>query len=205
MDRNTPSEATIRHRLPDRVFHWAMSLSVMVLLLSAFLPIVGIQFDWIPWHWIAGVVLTLLVLFHLLRVFFVLGLSSMLPGTDDLREVWSDTVHYPQGKKTIKPAKYDVYQKSYHWGVAITLLAIIASGLPMLIKLDTLFWQRNPGVLSDVQWGYVYVVHGIGSLFLIFMVLLHVYFSLLPEHKILLAAMLKGNGPANARGENNNE
>lgn len=201
MDRNKSSEATIRHRLPDRVFHWAMALSVVVLLVSAFLPIIGVQFDWIPWHWIAGVVLGLLVLFHIFRVMFVHGLSSMLPRTDDLREVWSDTLRRRPPAETLKPAKYDVYQKSYHWGVATILLALIASGLPMLIKLDTLFWQRNPGLLSDIQWGYVYVVHGIASLLLVFMVLLHVYFSLLPEHKTLLVAMLKGNGPANARGE----
>jgi len=182
-----------------------MALSVVVLLVSAFLPIVGVQFDWIPWHWIAGVALTLLVLFHLFRVVLVHGLSSMLPGSDDLREAWSDTLGKQLSAKQFKPAKYDVYQKSYHWGVALTLLALIGSGLPMLIKLDTVFWQRNPGLLSDVQWGYVYVVHGIASLVLIFMVLLHIYFSLLPEHKKLLAAMLKGNGPANARGDNSHE
>lgn len=178
-----------------------MALSVVVLLVSAFLPIIGVQFDWIPWHWIAGVVLGLLVLFHIFRVMVVHGLSSMLPRTDDLREVWSDTLGRRPPAETLKPAKYDVYQKSYHWGVATILLALIASGLPMLIKLDTLFWQRNPGLLSDIQWGYVYVVHGIASLLLVFMVLLHIYFSLLPEHKTLLVAMLKGNGPTNARGE----
>ena len=177
-----------------------MALTVLVLLGSAFLPIVGVKFDWIPWHWIAGVVLTALVVFHIVRALFVQGLANMLPCSDDVREVWSDTLGKRASADTFRPAKYDAYQKSYHWTMALTTLALLATGLPMLIKLDTLFWQRNPGILSDVQWGYVYVVHGFASLLLLFLLLLHLYFSVLPEHRKLLVSMLSGAGPSHIRG-----
>lgn len=176
----------IRHHWPDRLFHWVMALSVLVLMFSAFLPVVGIQFDWIPWHWIAGVVLTLIVLFHIVRAVFVQGLSKMLPRAHDFSR---------RSPPAGTDSKYDIFQKSYHWGVAVVVLALIVSGIPMLLKLDTLWWDRNPGLLSDTMWGYVYVVHGIAALVLIFMLLLHLYFSFLPEHKQLLKSMITGRGP----------
>src|SRR5687768_13363290 len=36
-----------RHSFMARVFHWVMAGSMFVLLLTAFLPIVGVQFAWI--------------------------------------------------------------------------------------------------------------------------------------------------------------
>lgn len=179
------SHEGLRHKLLDRLFHWGMAITMFVLLFSAFLPIVGIEFDWIPWHWIAGVLLTLLVIFHIVRALFIQGLSTMLPRGHDFK----------RGGYAASDAKYDILQKSYHWGVAATTLGVIASGIPMLIKLDTFLWDRNPGLLTDLSWGYVYVVHGITALLLIFLVILHVYFSFLPEHKALLKSMVFGKGP----------
>jgi cytochrome b subunit of formate dehydrogenase len=194
-------QTDIRHRWPDRLFHWTMALTVLILLFSAFLPIVGIQFDWIPWHWISGVCLTVLVLFHIVRAIAVQGLSQMLPGVDDLREVGRDLGGgSDHSSRALSAAKYDTYQKSYHWMAALTVLALVITGVLMLLKLDTTFWQRNPAILSDIQWGYVYVIHGIFSLLLIFLVILHIYFSVLPEHKTLLLSMITGRGPQYTRG-----
>src|SRR6476620_2235310 len=47
-----------RHTLAARLFHWVMAASMFVLLFTAFLPVVGIKFAWVQWHWIAGLVLT---------------------------------------------------------------------------------------------------------------------------------------------------
>lgn len=197
MTISDPDPIVIRHRWPDRLFHWAMAVAVLILLLSAFLPIVGIKFDWLPWHWISGAVLTLLVLFHIIRAVLVQGLSTMLPQAADLRELWADTTGSDRTK--LMAAKYDVYQKSVHWLSALIVLGLVITGLPMLLKLDTVLWDRDPGILSDIQWGYVYVIHGLCALGLIFVVILHIYFALLPEHKPLLLAMLTGRGPEHAR------
>ena len=35
-----------------------MAAAMFVLLFTAFLPIAGVQFAWVTWHWMAGLVLT---------------------------------------------------------------------------------------------------------------------------------------------------
>lgn len=66
-----------RHRLADRLFHWLMAACMLTLLLTGFLPILGIKFAWVDPHWIAGMILTLLVLFHIIRALFILDFSRI--------------------------------------------------------------------------------------------------------------------------------
>lgn len=189
----------IRHRLPDRLFHWVMAAAVIALGVTAFLPILGIKFEWVPIHWISGVVLTAAVLFHLWRVFAVHGLGGMAPGTDDIREVVRDLAG--RDSADLAPAKYDALQKGYHTATAVTILALLATGLPMLAKIDTTFWNRNPAILTDQTWGVVYVVHGAAAMVMLFLFILHLYFSLIPDHRAYLVGMLSGRGPMHARGK----
>lgn len=190
----------VRHSGPDRVFHWLMALSVILLTGTAFLPIAGIRFDWLPIHWISGLVLTALVLFHLVRVALIHGLREMVPGVEDIREV---TAHLAGHATDPKPAKYNAYQKAYHWSSAMVLLALIVTGLLMLLKIDTPFWRRGPSLLTDPQWGVVYVIHGLTALILLFLIIVHIYFSILPEHRAVLGAMIAGRGPLFSRGNPN--
>ena len=196
-NRGGPQE--VRHRGPDRLFHWVMAASVIVLGGTAFLPMLGIRFEWVPIHWIAGVVLTLAVLFHLFRVFVVHGLREMVPGADDLREVVRDALG--RDRAGLAPAKYDALQKGYHTATALTVLTLVGTGLLMLAKIDTTFWKRNPSLLADQTWGIVYVVHGAAAMVLLFLFILHLYFSLLPDHRAFLMSMIGGRGPGNARGD----
>ena len=191
------STTAVRHRFADRAFHWVMAISVIILGVSAFLPIIGVKFDWIPWHWITGVVLTLAILFHLYRVLAVHGLREMMPGTDDVRELG----RLARGRdcSDLRPAKYDTLQKGMHWSVGVTILALAATGLVMLAKIDTPFWNRDPSLLTDATWGVIYVIHGFASMAILFLVLVHIYFGLIPEHRAYLKAMLHGEGPQLAR------
>ncbi len=162
-----------------------MAALVVVLLGTAFLPILGLRFDWVPIHWISGLLLTAAILFHLYRAFLVHGIGSMVPKGGDLRAALGRTTGGDA-------AKYDLYQKLYHWSVAAVVLVLVASGGIMLAKIDTPIWRRDPSILSDGDWGVVYVCHGAASLVLIFFIVLHVYFAFLPEHRRLLAAMVLG-------------
>ena len=190
-------ETGTRHKGPDRAFHWLMALSVILLTGTAFLPIIGIRFDWLPIHWMSGVALTVLVLFHLVRVALVHGFREMMPGGDDINEMTSDL----SGKAVdLPPAKYDAYQKGYHWVSAIAVLAVTVTGLLMLVKIDTPFWRRDPSLLSDPQWGIVYVIHGFAALALLFLIIVHIYFAILPDHRQVLMAMIGGRGPLFSRG-----
>ena len=189
----------VRHKLPDRVFHWVMALSVIVLGATAFLPLLGIRFEWVPIHWMAGVVLTLAVLFHLYRVFFVHGLNNMVPGADDFREIGRDL--RGKGHGGLSRAKFDALQKGYHAAASVAVLVAVATGILMLAKIDTTFWRRDPSIVSDQAWGLVYVLHGASAMLLLFLLILHVYFAFLPEHRAMLISMLAGHGPEHARKE----
>ena len=88
--------------------------------------------------------------------------------------------------------KYDFAQKAYHWSVSLLLLLLAGTGLVMMAKIDTPWWNRDPAILSDNSWGVIYVLHGASALLLIFFFIIHIYFTILPEHRQLLAAMALG-------------
>ena len=175
----------VRHKLPDRVFHWVMAVLTLVLMGTAFLPIIGIQFNWVPIHWISGVLLIMSVLFHVYRSLFVHRLAEMLPGRKDIQAIFNKDIGQVE--------KYDLGQKTYHWSIAVIILTLLFTGGLMLAKIDTPLWNRDPAILSDWAWGVTYVLHGIASYLLIFLFILHVYFSFLPEHRDLLHSMVYGN------------
>jgi len=183
----------IRHSLPDRLFHWIMAVLVIILLATAILPILGIKFDWVPIHWISGVLLILAILYHLYRALLIHGIAQMMPTGADLRSI--------TGKDpATDEQKYDLNQKLYHWSVAAVVLVLVVTGAIMLAKIDTPLWNRDPSILSDANWGLVYVCHGAATLLLIFFFILHIYFAFLPEHRQLLASMVLGR--ATGDGEN---
>jgi hypothetical protein len=57
---------------------------MFTLLFTAFLPKAGLQFDWITYHWIAGSVLTVSVLFHVIHASFWLDFRAIWPDKADL-------------------------------------------------------------------------------------------------------------------------
>ena len=70
-------ERIVRHTFAARAFHWVMAASMFVLLFTAFLPVVGIRFPWVTWHWIAGLVLTASIIFHIFHATFWLDFWSI--------------------------------------------------------------------------------------------------------------------------------
>lgn len=171
-----------------------MAVSVLILLATAFLPILGMEFAWVDIHWISGVVLSFLVLVHIIRSVAFKPLSTMLIGPRDLRDgiavlkfnIRSTTVQPPL------PGKYSLSQKAIHGVFAIVVLAAIVTGILMLAKIDSPFWERNPYFLSDPVWGIIYVLHGFSALSLITLIMLHIYFSLRPEKRHYLRSMIVG-------------
>ena len=77
-----------RHSLVARMFHWIMAASMFTLLFTAFLPKVGIQFNWVTYHWIAGAVLTASIVFHIIHASFWLDFWSIWPDRIDLDDAW---------------------------------------------------------------------------------------------------------------------
>jgi formate dehydrogenase gamma subunit len=190
-----PSEPRVaRHALAERLFHWILAASFLILIVSAFGPILGWKFDWVPTHWVAGIVMTLAILFHLGRALLSLEFWSMMVDRIDLQDLWRGVVGQlsRRGPLPGKPGKYELGQKLFHWGIAGVATGLVATGLPMLAKLDTPFWQRNPSWLSETTWGIVYTIHGICATLAVPMIIVHVYFVLRPEHVHLLRTMVTG-------------
>jgi cytochrome b subunit of formate dehydrogenase len=125
-----------RHKLIDRIYHWLMALSVLILIVSAFLPIFGWKFAWLDLHWTTGVVLTIAVLFHIVRAVCWQDIWAMFIDVRDLRTL--------TGGGSGKPGKYTLAQKLYHLGVSLLILAAIGTGLLMLRKIDTPLWSETP-------------------------------------------------------------
>jgi formate dehydrogenase subunit gamma len=171
-----------RHAPIDRVFHWVTALAVLLLLASAFLPILGLKFSWVPLHWISGVVLTVAVLFHAVRATFFQRLKCMLIWPRHLRE-------FAQGRKA---AKYTLPQKLMHAVLGFAVLVATVTGVVMLARVDTPLWSRNPYLLEASTWGVIYVLHGAAALLTLTLTMAHVYFSLLPEKRAYLRAMIGG-------------
>ena len=63
-------ERVARHSLGARLFHLIMAIAMFALLLTAFLPKIGVQFPWVEYHWIAGIVLTISILYHIFHATF---------------------------------------------------------------------------------------------------------------------------------------
>ena len=57
-----------------------MAAAMLVLLVTGFFPIIGIQFAWVTIHWIAGVVLTISIIFHIVHSTFYLDFWSIWVG-----------------------------------------------------------------------------------------------------------------------------
>src|SRR5579872_3537753 len=75
-----------RHSLAARLFHWIMAAAMFTLLFTAFLPKVGVQFAWVTYHWIAGIVLAISVIYHIFHSTFVMDFWSIWPDKQDIED-----------------------------------------------------------------------------------------------------------------------
>jgi cytochrome b subunit of formate dehydrogenase len=183
-----------RHSLAARLFHWIMAAAMFVLLFTAFLPKVGVQFNWVTYHWIAGTVLTISVLFHIVHATFYLDFWSIWPDRADLEDGWRRFQLF-RGKSAPLPrkfAKYPLENKLYHAVVLLSGLAVIITGIGMMFRVRTIFFPRDPYLFSDMTWGLMYVLHGLAGVGLITLTIVHVYFALRPEKLPITASMIGG-------------
>lgn len=183
-----------RHTLAARLFHWIMAAAMFVLLFTAFLPKVGVQFNWVTYHWIAGTVLTISILFHIVHASFYLDFWSIWPDRADLEDAGRRVRRF-LGKQTDAPrkfAKYPLENKLYHGVVMLSGLAVIVTGICMMFRVRTVFFPRNPYLFSDMTWGMMYVLHGLAGVGLITLTIVHVYFAIRPEKLPITASMIVG-------------
>jgi cytochrome b subunit of formate dehydrogenase len=188
-------ERVPRHSFVARAFHWVMAISMLALLATAFLPKVGVKFDWVTYHWIAGLLLSASVIFHIVHASFWLDFWSIWPDSIDLRDARRRMMR-AFGKDAPPPdrfAKYPLENKFYHFVILCSGLAVIATGLFMMKRVNTLgIFSRNPYIFGDMTWGMMYVLHGLAGVGLIALIMVHVYFGIRPEKLPITKSMIFG-------------
>jgi cytochrome b subunit of formate dehydrogenase len=183
-----------RHSLAARLFHWIMAVAMLTLLFTAFLPKIGFEFDWVTYHWIAGMVLTASIIFHVIHASFWLDFWSIWPDRIDLRDAGRRALRF-MGRRAAPPrkfAKYPLDNKLYHLAIVVTGLSVIFTGVFMLFRVRTTFLPRNPYLFTDMTWGLMYVLHGLAGVGLISLVMIHVYFAIRPEKLDITKSMIFG-------------
>ena len=173
------NDKLLRHAGVDRLFHWVTAATMTVLLVTSLLPIVGIRFAWLEIHWIAGLVLTLAIVLHILRTLL----------WQRIRTIWFRGGDFRAGALA---GKYTLAQKLMHLGWTVAVLVAIATGLALLVKAGVPFLERNPYLYSLKTWGVLTLLHDLAALLSLFLILVHVYFAVLPEKRAYLRAMLNG-------------
>jgi len=183
-----------RHSLASRLYHWLMAASMLTLLFSAFLPKIGLEFDWVTVHWIAGSVLAVSVVYHIIQASFWQDFWSIWPDRADLVDAWRRVQRF-FGRAVPAPRKFPKYpleNKLYHGAIIVTGLTAIVTGVLMMSRVRTIFFPRNPYLFSDMAWGFIYVLHGLAGVSLIALVIVHVYFAIRPEKRAITKSMIFG-------------
>jgi cytochrome b subunit of formate dehydrogenase len=182
-----------RHSFMARLFHWVMAASMFTLLLTAFLPIVGVKFAWVQWHWIAGLVLTGAIIYHIIHATFFLDFWSIWVGPKDIPELKSELMlELGYDVPGFKPGKYPLGNRLYHLAILVVGLAAAITGILMMSRVRTPIFTRNPYLLTDPTWGFTYVVHGLAGVSLVGLVIAHVYFAVRPDKWWITKAMILG-------------
>jgi cytochrome b subunit of formate dehydrogenase len=187
-------ERVARHSLGARLFHLIMAIAMLALLVTAFLPKVGVQFPWVTYHWIAGIVLTISVIYHIIHATFVLDFWSIWPDSEDIEDA-SRRWKRAMGQSAPPPrkfAKYPLENKLYHLVVMLAGLAVICTGLFMMKRVQTPFFTRNPYLFGDMTWGWMYVLHGLAGVGFVALVTVHIYFAIRPEKLFITKSMIVG-------------
>ena len=187
-------ERVARHGVSARLFHAIMALSMLALLFTAFLPKVGVQFPWVTYHWIAGIVLSISVVYHIFDAFLAQDFWSIWPDRVDIEDA-GRRMKRALGQSAPEPrkfAKYPLENKMYHLVVMLAGLSVIGTGLFMMKRVRTPFFPRNPYLFSDMTWGWMYVLHGLAGVGFVALVITHIYMAVRPEKLFITKSMIVG-------------
>jgi len=187
-------ERVPRHNLSARLFHAIMAVAMLALLFTAFLPKVGVQFPWVTYHWIAGIVLSISVVYHIFDAFLGLDFWSIWPDKVDIEDA-GRRMKRALGQAAPEPrkfAKYPLENKLYHLVVMLAGLSVIVTGLFMMKRVRTPFFTRNPYLFGDMTWGWMYVLHGLAGVGFVALVTVHIYMAIRPEKFFITESMIFG-------------
>lgn len=190
---NAP-EHVQRHTLVTRISHWTLAVATLTLLITGFVPVLGLKFPWVTIHWIAGLALAAYTVFHTIHTVTKRSLGSMWIGLRESGEMWN-RIKLMAGKpapEPRKPGKWATENKAFHHLIMVAGLIVVATGLLMMLRVNTVFAPANPYILSDSTWGMMFVLHGLAAVTFVGAILVHIYFALHPEKRWITWSMIRG-------------
>ena len=167
---------------------------MLTLLVTSFAPILGWQFDWVQIHWMAGIALTISIIYHIIHASFWLDFWSIWLNKEDVNEATTRFKRAIGGKAPAprKAAKYPWDNKMYHTAIVLSALAVVPTGLFMMVRVRNPLFARNPYLFSDATWGLMYVLHGLSGIGLVGLTIAHIYFAIRPEKLWITKGMVFG-------------
>jgi cytochrome b subunit of formate dehydrogenase len=183
-----------RHSFAARAFHWIMAASMLTLLVTSFAPILGWRFDWVAIHYFAGIALTISIIYHIIHATSWLDFWSIWLNKEDVNEAVTRFKRATGGNAPAprKAAKYPWDNKMYHTAIVLSALAVVPTGLFMMVRVRNPFFERNPYLFSDGTWGWMYVLHGLSGIGLVALTMAHIYFAVRPEKLWITKGMVFG-------------
>lgn len=185
-----------RHGKSARISHWILAVAIFALLITAFVPMLGLQFPWVTIHWIAGVVLAVYIVYHTVDTIVRLSWGEMWIGFREIGEAFSRTRDFFSRTEdpAKRPGKWGTENKVFHHMTALAGLGVVVTGILMMGRVDTWFWGADPyrwGV-SDADWGVVFVIHGVTAVGFIGLLMAHLYFAFRPDKFWITKSMFRG-------------
>jgi len=185
-----------RHTMSARISHWILAVATFALLITAFVPILGLQFPWLTIHWVAGIVLTLYVIYHTVDTLMRGTWGEMWMGGREIRESVDRVKDFFARREDPekRPGKWGAENKIFHHITGLAGVGVVVTGVLMMARVDTWFWQSNPYIfgLSDSLWGWIFLLHGLTAVGFVGLLIAHIYFAVRPDKLWITRSMFKG-------------
>jgi formate dehydrogenase subunit gamma len=185
-----------RHNLSARISHWIIAAATFALLITAFVPMLGLDFPWLTIHWVSGVIFGLYLVYHIVDTAVRLSWGKMWIGIRETGEAFSRTADFFKRTESAekRPGKWGMENKIFHHATAVAGLAVLATGILMMGRVDTWFWAADPyrWNITDANWGWIFVIHGASALAFVGLLIAHIYFAVRPDKFYLTLSMIRG-------------
>jgi cytochrome b subunit of formate dehydrogenase len=189
-------ERVARHGMSARVSHWTLAVATFALLITAFVPMLGLQFPWLTIHWVAGVIFGLYLLYHIVDTAVRLSWGKMWIGLRETGQAIGRTKDFFNRTEdpSKRPGKWGIENKIFHHATAVAGLAVLLTGILMMSRVDTWFWSADPyrWNITDANWGWIFVIHGGSALAFVGLLIAHIYFAVRPDKFYLTLSMIRG-------------
>ncbi|MDG6995629.1 MAG: cytochrome b/b6 domain-containing protein [Nitrososphaerota archaeon] len=198
-----PTEGTVKaFDIVERIYHWSLFVVTGLLVLTgislfapgvfdALLAAFGVTSTagLLMWHTdMVWALLGLLVIHIVWDVAVTRGWSNIWIGVKDIRDTGVRAKNFfGMTRKYSKPGKYDIFMKTLHWGMAVSIVILGATGIFMMNPYGLLY-AVSPAIDNLFR-----ILHDVFAFLFIGLVIGHIYFAVIPVNWPVLKAIFTGN------------